>query len=149
MSVSADLLLRYLLGKLWLVPPQYHKSPQIPPKPRLSHPGSSGLSCCRVTLGDKGSSSWQMVFQLACLPACQGPVSQSAPNKAATAAATVTCGGPSSAGRQPRGQQMSLLPAACGRQPPPLSLSAASRPGCLASLAGLAPPPASLCRHTA
>lgn len=70
MSVSADLLLRYLLGKLWLVPPQYYKSPQIPPKPRLSHPGSSGLSCCSVTLGDKGSSSWQMVFQLACLPAC-------------------------------------------------------------------------------
>lgn len=64
-TVSADLPLRYLLGKLWPVPPQPRKSPHIPPKPRLSHPGSSDLSCCCVTLGDK----WGF-FQVNHLPAC-------------------------------------------------------------------------------
>lgn len=43
------------------------------------------------------------------------------------------------AGSQPRGQQMSLLPAARGRQPPPPSLSAASRPGCPAPRGSSAP----------
>lgn len=67
---------RYLLGKLWPVPPWSRKSPQIPPKPGLSHPGSLGVNCSHVTFGNyKGGSSWQILLHTACVPGdCkQGP----------------------------------------------------------------------------
>lgn len=75
MSLPVDLPWMYLLGKWWPVPPKPHKSPQIPPKPRLSHPGLLGLSCCHATLGSKGDSSWQSLSQPACLPGACIPVS--------------------------------------------------------------------------